>query len=207
MNPTLILFGILGFVAGFAMSLGPVMWVLFSELFPNRVRGIAISFVGLALGVLALVVTLALLEGFQSTIRTDLAAAGAHVTVLPTEGRSLPDPDGIERAIVDAVPGAEVVRRVRGVVLAASPYDSGPVTVVGSSGRRSVGIDRVASARLVAGTGEELELTSSRRRLTPLGPVPVRIRVEIEPAFYHKNFLYKGQNSFNGKIIEKGCFF
>ena len=47
MNPTLILVGILGFVASFAVSLGPVMWVLFSELFPNRVRGIAISFVGL----------------------------------------------------------------------------------------------------------------------------------------------------------------
>jgi sugar porter (SP) family MFS transporter len=47
MNPKLILFGILGFVAGFAISLGPVMWVLFSELFPNRVRGVAISFVGL----------------------------------------------------------------------------------------------------------------------------------------------------------------
>jgi sugar porter (SP) family MFS transporter len=47
MNPTLILIGILGFVAGFAISLGPVMWVLFSELFPNRVRGLAISFVGL----------------------------------------------------------------------------------------------------------------------------------------------------------------
>ena len=46
MNPQLILVGILGFVASFAMSLGPVMWVLFSELFPNRVRGIAISFVG-----------------------------------------------------------------------------------------------------------------------------------------------------------------
>lgn len=47
MNPTLILFGILGFVASFAVSLGPVMWVLFSEMFPNKVRGIAISFVGL----------------------------------------------------------------------------------------------------------------------------------------------------------------
>jgi sugar porter (SP) family MFS transporter len=46
-NATLILIGILGFVAGFAISLGPVMWVLFSELFPNRVRGVAISFVGL----------------------------------------------------------------------------------------------------------------------------------------------------------------
>ncbi|MEH6635204.1 MAG: sugar porter family MFS transporter [Halioglobus sp.] len=47
MNPTLILIGILGFVASFAISIGPVMWVLFAELFPNRIRGIAISFVGL----------------------------------------------------------------------------------------------------------------------------------------------------------------
>ena len=46
MNPTLILVGILGFVASFAISLGPVMWVLFSELFPNKIRGLAISFVG-----------------------------------------------------------------------------------------------------------------------------------------------------------------
>ncbi|MGK0267479.1 MAG: SP family arabinose:H+ symporter-like MFS transporter, partial [Paraglaciecola sp.] len=47
MNGTMILLSILGFVACFAVSLGPVMWVLFSELFPNRIRGIAISFVGL----------------------------------------------------------------------------------------------------------------------------------------------------------------
>lgn len=45
-NPKLVLFGIIGFVASFACSLGPVMWVLFSELFPNRLRGLAISFAG-----------------------------------------------------------------------------------------------------------------------------------------------------------------
>ncbi len=47
MNAWLILIGILGFVASFAVSIGPVMWVLFSELFPNWIRGLAISFVGL----------------------------------------------------------------------------------------------------------------------------------------------------------------
>jgi SP family arabinose:H+ symporter-like MFS transporter len=47
MNTILILFAILAFVASFAISIGPVMWVLFSELFPNKIRGIAISFVGL----------------------------------------------------------------------------------------------------------------------------------------------------------------
>jgi sugar porter (SP) family MFS transporter len=45
-NPWLVLFGIVGFVASFAVSLGPVMWILFSELFPNRLRGLAISFAG-----------------------------------------------------------------------------------------------------------------------------------------------------------------
>ncbi|MCP3929268.1 MAG: sugar porter family MFS transporter [Bacteroidetes bacterium] len=47
MNSMLILISILGFVASFAISIGPVMWVLFSELFPNFIRGLAISFVGL----------------------------------------------------------------------------------------------------------------------------------------------------------------
>lgn len=46
-EPALVLFGMLAFVGCFAMSLGPIMWVLFSEIFPNRIRGVAISFVGL----------------------------------------------------------------------------------------------------------------------------------------------------------------
>jgi len=45
-NAWLVLIGIIGFVASFAVSLGPVMWILFSELFPDRLRGMAISFVG-----------------------------------------------------------------------------------------------------------------------------------------------------------------
>ncbi|MBN2262666.1 MAG: sugar porter family MFS transporter [Prolixibacteraceae bacterium] len=45
-NSWMVLGGILGFVASFAISVGPVMWVLFSELFPNTIRGLAISFIG-----------------------------------------------------------------------------------------------------------------------------------------------------------------
>ena len=58
MNPNIILVGILGFVASFAISLGPVMWVLFSELCPNRVRGLAISFVGLINSAVSFIVQL-----------------------------------------------------------------------------------------------------------------------------------------------------
>ncbi len=56
-NPFLILAAILGFVASFAISIGPIMWVLFSELFPNNVRGMAISFVGLINSAVAFLVT------------------------------------------------------------------------------------------------------------------------------------------------------
>jgi SP family arabinose:H+ symporter-like MFS transporter len=57
-QPMLILAAILGFVSSFAVSIGPIMWVLFSELFPNRVRGMAISFVGLVNSTVAFLVTL-----------------------------------------------------------------------------------------------------------------------------------------------------
>jgi hypothetical protein len=45
-NPVLVLAGILGFVASFAISLGPVYWCLLSEIFPNRARGPAMALVG-----------------------------------------------------------------------------------------------------------------------------------------------------------------
>lgn len=57
-NSLLVLICILVFVASFAFSLGPVMWVLFSELFPNRLRGLAISFVGLINSAISFIVQL-----------------------------------------------------------------------------------------------------------------------------------------------------
>jgi len=45
-KPVLVLIGLVVYVASFAISLGPVMWALLSEIFPNRIRGLAISIVG-----------------------------------------------------------------------------------------------------------------------------------------------------------------
>lgn len=46
MNATLVLIGILGFISCFAFSLGPVMWVMLSELYPAKYRGLAIGVIG-----------------------------------------------------------------------------------------------------------------------------------------------------------------
>ena len=46
---TWILIPIIAYVAFFAMSLGPVVWVLMSEIFPTKVRGRAMSIATMAL--------------------------------------------------------------------------------------------------------------------------------------------------------------
>jgi len=55
---SLVLAAIIGFVASFAISLGPVMWVLLSEIFPNAYRGAAISVVGFWNSVVSATVTM-----------------------------------------------------------------------------------------------------------------------------------------------------
>ena len=71
-DPMLVLAGILAFVASFAVSLGPVMWVLFSELFPNRVRALAVSVAGL--------VNSGVSFGVQLLFPWELATLGAATT-------------------------------------------------------------------------------------------------------------------------------
>jgi MFS family permease len=74
MDPTLILIGILGFVACFAFSIGPVMWVLFSELFPIKVRGLAISLAGFINSAISFLV--------QLVFPWELATFGSSTTFL-----------------------------------------------------------------------------------------------------------------------------
>ena len=98
-NTVLILAGLLGFVASFAISLGPVMWVLFSELFPNRVRGLAVSCVGLVNSAVSFLVQLvfpweiATLGSAFTFLVYGLVAVGGLAWVLTafpeTRGRSL----------------------------------------------------------------------------------------------------------------------
>lgn len=55
-GPWLLLF-ILGFIASFATSLGPIPWVIISEIFPTKTRGVAMSFCTLILWVGVILIT------------------------------------------------------------------------------------------------------------------------------------------------------
>ncbi|MDO3388558.1 sugar porter family MFS transporter [Gilvimarinus sp. SDUM040013] len=74
MNPYIILIGILGFVAAFAVSLGPVMWVLLSEIFPNHLRGVGMAFIGM--------INSAVSYAIQVVFPWELATFGAAFTFM-----------------------------------------------------------------------------------------------------------------------------
>ncbi len=106
-NAWLVLFGIIGFIASFAVSLGPVMWILFSELFPDKLRGMAISLVGVINSAVSFMV-----QQFFPWELTNIGSAGTYLIYglfaiaglvfvlfkLPeTKGKSLEE---IEKALV-----------------------------------------------------------------------------------------------------------
>jgi len=139
-----------------------------------------ISLVGLGLGVMALVVTLALLEGFQSSIRRELVEQAAHARLAPSSGRALGDPRGLVSLLQEELPGVMTVEVVRGTCLVASSIDAVPASVVGRSDVSEVSADRILAARLATGRGDHVDVIAPRQRLTPMGPLPVRLRMEID---------------------------
>lgn len=104
-HPMVVLFAIAAFVASFAISLGPVMWVLLSEIFPNEERAAAISVVGFWNSLVSASVTLL----FPTELSTWgpagtflcyglLAVAGLVFIVLrapETKGKTLEELEGI----------------------------------------------------------------------------------------------------------------
>jgi SP family arabinose:H+ symporter-like MFS transporter len=95
----LILFFILLYVAAFAISLGPVVWVMISEIFPTRIRGRATAIAALSLWVADYVVSQTfplLLEGIGTAATFWMFAVISLITVIfcvkvvpETKGKSL----------------------------------------------------------------------------------------------------------------------
>ncbi|WP_289644439.1 sugar porter family MFS transporter [Maribacter aestuarii] len=98
-NATLVLIAILLYVASFAISLGPVMWALISEIFPTRIKGIAISVVGFFNSLISFSVTQVFpweLSNLGPTLTFGIYAALSFLAILfvykyviETKGKSL----------------------------------------------------------------------------------------------------------------------
>ena len=107
LNSIIILVAILSFVGMYAMSLGPVTWVLLSELYPNQFRAKAISIAGFFNGLSSFIIPLFFLwelenigEGATFFIFASIAFVGFFFILykIPeTKGKSLEE---IEAALI-----------------------------------------------------------------------------------------------------------
>ena len=139
----------------------------------------AISFGAMALGAAALVLTLALLEGFQSTIRVQLAESGIHAELRPRTGHTLPAGDWL-RTLRARHPELEMRAVSGGAVWCLGPDGAVPAQLEAVDTLSRVEVNRVLAARLGIGAGSELVVASPRMTLTPLGPMPTRRRVVVD---------------------------
>ncbi len=149
-----------------------------------------ISICGLAVGVAALIISLALLSGFQDRIRAQMALRSPHLVVSPARGDRLEDPQLVARTLA-ALPGVLSVDPViegRGWLGDASGRNAVPVRYrnVSEGPLRLSGEDappaRVsgsAASRVGAVRGALLRVLSSHSRLSPIGPVPIAVLVRV----------------------------
>lgn len=162
-----------------AVGLIATRWLLALSRHTQVATVSAISFTAMALGAAALIVTLALLEGFQHTIRSQLERGGVHARLVPAQGRQLPGGEWLAH-LRQALPDLEV-EEVRGTaVWCLANGQAAPAELEVVSGGTRVEVNRVLAARLGLGPGSEVVLATPRLVLTPLGPVPRRRRVAVE---------------------------
>jgi lipoprotein-releasing system permease protein len=160
----------------------------------------AVAVLGVAVGVMAVLIALGLMTGLQSEIRARILGATAHVSVFRTEGATY---DDLMSAVdeVRQVPGVVgAAPSVYGKALLTTPNGAAAATLKGivpeqertvtevvskliegsveefdrptSEGPPPVILGNALAATLNAGVGDIVTLTSPRGRLSPVGLIP-----------------------------------
>jgi lipoprotein-releasing system permease protein len=177
----------------------------------------SISVLGIAIGVAALVIAIALITGFQGDVQDKILGATSHVMVSDLGGQGLADYEGLAEKI-RAIPGVESVTPV--------VYNTVLITGLGeSSGALVKGIDfererpgaawlqnleagripesggpreglllgREIALRIGAQVGDVAEVVTASSTLSPMGLLPKRKRFQVTGIF--NTGLYEFDNS------------
>lgn len=155
-----------------------------------------ISILGIAIGVMALVIALALITGFQEDVQDKILGATSHIMVSDVSGEGLADyQELIDKAA--GVKGVEVVSPIiYDMVLISGPYKSkgGMLKGVdferdrasyswlenldqgeppsGDSPQEGILLGRDLAFSIGASVGDAVIVLTSSSRLSPLGPIP-----------------------------------
>ena len=174
------------------------------QAFISLISGVAV--LGVAVGVMALLVALGLMTGLQSEIRARILGAMAHVTVFPSGGEPLTDAQPVVDR-VRKVPGvAGAAPALYGKALLTSTSGSAVATLKGivpaqertvtdviarvkegdasalsreSEGPAPVLLGSVLADGLNVGPGDVVTVTSPQGRLSPVGLLPRVARLRV----------------------------
>jgi lipoprotein-releasing system permease protein len=176
-----------------------------------------ISVAGVAAGVMALVIAIAVNNGFRNSLRQNLLGATPHVVLLEKEPSSgIADWQAIIRRLKDLPGVTQVTPSLYGKVFASGPMQSAEVTLKGvpeedralasllregsladmgrMRGLPGIVLGSALARRLGMRPGDVLTLTSPQGELTPLGVRPAVFRFRVagiaESGFYELDNQY-----------------
>jgi lipoprotein-releasing system permease protein len=154
----------------------------------------AISFLSLTIGVMALIIVMAVMNGFRTELLDKILGLNGHLLVQPLDS-PLTDWDAVSSRVA-MVPGVRLAAPVvEGQALASSPYNANGVlvrgirgadfarlgtiasnirqgTLVGFDEGQGVAIGRRLAEQLSLQAGDNLTLVSPRGAVTPMGTTP-----------------------------------
>ncbi|HEY6139547.1 MAG TPA: FtsX-like permease family protein [Thermoanaerobaculia bacterium] len=136
-----------------------------------------ISILGLAIGVFALLISIALLSGLQDQIKARLMESSPHLLIEPAGSNTIDDAGAIAAA-ARALGMSDVRPLVSGIGWGANENErrGRPVRIRSAAlalPQGSIALSRDTAAALGLNTGDVVTIVAPRTRLTPFGPVPV----------------------------------
>lgn len=149
----------------------------------------AISVAGLAIGVAALVISLALLSGFQDRIRLQMAERTPHLRVSAARGPILPDAEAARAALAGlpgvvevepAIEGRGWLSDADGLTAVPVRFRNGRLSAPAADGTPPALLTGPVAGRTGSRAGSLVRLTSSRTRLSPIGPIPIAMVFRVE---------------------------
>ena len=157
-----------------------------------------ISILGIAVGVMALLIALGLMTGLQGEIRTRILGSTAHIQVFRSQGNVFDDPTGIATKVATVAGVTGTAPAFYGQALASSPVSQRAITIKGISGQENrvtdlglhltegsledlpprgdlypgIILGTELATSLAVGTSDIVTLSIPRGRLTPFGLMP-----------------------------------
>ena len=167
----------------------------------------SISVIGIAIGVAALVIAIALITGFQGDVQDKILGATSHVMVSDLGGQGLAGYEGLAEKI-RAIPGVESVAPVvystvlitglgesSGALVKGLDFDRERQSVAwlqkleagripdGGGAREGLLLGRELALRIGAQAGDVVDVVTASSTLSPLGLLPKRKRFQVTGIF------------------------